>query len=84
MRFASAPIASTSLVSTSTATTEGSRMMMPFSLQCTKVLAVPKSIPISSDILLKKLMLGNLNFILFSSITIMLHSRENYNRYHHR
>ena len=78
-----AGIANTSFVSFSTATTEGSRIMIPLSLQCTKVLAVPKSIPISSDILLKILIFGNVNFIFTRPPkSLKLPLLQNYNKHH--
>lgn len=43
------PTANTSSLRTSTATTEGSRITMPFPLINTRVLAVPKSMPISLE-----------------------------------
>ena len=45
--LASSPTASTSPVSRWIATTDGSMMMMPLPFTCTRVLAVPRSIPTS-------------------------------------
>ena len=47
--LASAPTQRTSSLRVSTATTDGSRMMMPLPFMYTRVLAVPRSIPISFD-----------------------------------
>jgi hypothetical protein len=49
--LASSPIALILLVSLSNATTEGSFNTTPFPLIYTKILAVPKSIPISDPII---------------------------------
>ena len=47
MPLASEPTAKTAPVSFRIATTDGSRSTIPFPFKCTKVLAVPKSIPMS-------------------------------------
>ena len=52
--FASWPTLLTMSVRVSTATTDGSRMMMPFPFIKIKVFAVPKSIPKSLEKLIKK------------------------------
>ena len=49
MRLASSPTASTSLVPALTATTDGSRKTMPWSLTLIRVFAVPRSMPISLE-----------------------------------
>src|SRR6185436_10034042 len=49
IRFASAPIARTRFVRASIATTEGSLMTMPRSFTWTRVLAVPRSMPMSRE-----------------------------------
>ena len=49
IRFASAPMASTRLVRWSIATTDGSLMTMPRSRTWTRVLAVPRSMPMSRE-----------------------------------
>ena len=49
IRFASAPIASTRFVLASIATTDGSEITIPRSRTWTRVLAVPRSIPMSRE-----------------------------------
>src|SRR6266571_2842814 len=49
MRFASAPIASGAPVRRSFATTDGSAMTIPRPRTCTRVLAVPRSMPMSRE-----------------------------------
>ena len=67
--LASPPTQRTSSVLVSTATTEGSRMMIPLPFIYTRVLAVPRSMPISLD---KKLIAQRSPFSLLGSAAPLL------------
>src|SRR6266446_5743766 len=63
IRFASSPTASTLFVPACTATTDGSRKTIPWSLTYTSVFAVPRSIPMSLDNQPKSPLNINLNLV---------------------